>query len=546
MRHQLFALPAVMLLSVSVQQTAAVGQQLPAVTRGVDFLRGQTGRQGAGESALAALAMLKAEVPRNDAAVAACFARIDARFNGSVYRPERSGGTEIYEAGIVIMALATLDANGRKAQISAAAQYIIGQQRANGSWDYSGRDQGDCSISQYAALGLWEAENAGVLIPGRVWDKIASFFLSVQGSGGSWNYHRDESNYPETLSMTAAGVGTLLICDRQLAQYRKNVSAQSQYMIPVMTEAQKQKYAPQTTSARMITAANAGINWIAANFNIDNAAVVGPSPFYMLYGIERLGALAGRQNLGRVDWYNVGANYITSKQTPSGSLNSQHGEYCNTAWGVLFLVRATKKTVERITIRRLGAGELFGGMGLPKDLSSISVAAGRVVARPMDGAVEGMLTVLEDPRAANADSALAGLVTKYQTMGTRALLPYRDRFQKLLTDQDPGVRKVAAWAFGRMNDISYVPLLIGALEDNDEGVVMEARSGLRILSRKIDGLGPPPGATPEQKAEAARLWRAWYLKVRPLTIDQDDAALDTPPAKSAASPASPAPKEAKP
>ena len=32
-------------------------------------------------------------------------------------------------------------------------------QNANGSWDYSGRSNGDTSITQYAVLGLWEAEN---------------------------------------------------------------------------------------------------------------------------------------------------------------------------------------------------------------------------------------------------------------------------------------------------------------------------------------------------------------------------------------------------
>ena len=62
-------------------------------------------------------------------------------------------------------------------------------------------------------LGLWEAENAGVDVPPSVWDRAASWFLSVQASvDGSWNYHRDEPQYGDSLSMTAAGVGSLLIC----------------------------------------------------------------------------------------------------------------------------------------------------------------------------------------------------------------------------------------------------------------------------------------------------------------------------------------------
>ena len=45
------------------------------------------------------------------------------------------------------------------------------------------------------------------------------------------------------------------------------------------------------------------------------------------------------------------------------------------------------------------------------------MAGGHVVARPMDGAVEGMLAVLEDPRVEDAASALAGLVARYRTEG---------------------------------------------------------------------------------------------------------------------------------
>ena len=49
--------------------------------------------------------------------------------------------------------------------IGQIAAYLISRQNGNGSWDYSDRNQGDTSISQYAVLGLWEAENAGVDVP---------------------------------------------------------------------------------------------------------------------------------------------------------------------------------------------------------------------------------------------------------------------------------------------------------------------------------------------------------------------------------------------
>ncbi len=500
-------------------------QQAPAVNRGVDFLKSHVGSSQVGETALAALAMIKAEVPPTDPTLAAAIRKIDARFNGSAFQPERAGGTDVYEAAVVIMALANFDANGRKAMISSAADHIAGKQNGNGSWDYSGRSAGDCSISQYAVLGLWEAENAGVPVSPRVWDSAARWYLSVQRPGGSWSYHPDEAQYHETMSMTAAGVGSLLICQRQLASYRRALTAQNQYLQPITTtELQRAKVSIRTTNGELAQAINAGLGWISKNFTTSNDTVIGPSPFYCLYGIERIGALAGRENLGRVSWYDEGSRFLSSKQQANGSWNSAHGEAANTAWAVLFLTKSTAKTVERITIRRLGAGELYGGKGLPRDLSSISEAGGRLIARPMDGAIEGMLTVLEDPRSENADSALAGLLARYQAQGPKAILPYRDRFRKLLTDRDPGVRRVAAWALSRMGDLGMVPVLIEAIKDPDEAVVAEARNGLQLLGRKIEGFGPASPSTPEQREAASKAWKAWYESVRSIRVDPAESA----------------------
>ncbi len=62
----------------------------------------------------------------------------------------------------------------------------------------------------------------------------------------------------------------------------------------------------------------------------------------------------------------------------------------------------------------------------------MTVAGGRVVSRPMNGAIEGMLAVLEDPRAEQADAAVAGLVERYYREGPDALRPFKPRFRKML------------------------------------------------------------------------------------------------------------------
>ncbi|GAC1464516.1 MAG: hypothetical protein NVSMB9_03250 [Isosphaeraceae bacterium] len=490
----------------------------PAVVRGIQFLRGRIGAGRVGEIALSALAMLKSDIPANDPSVARSIDLLRKRFVGGSYVPEQRGGHDIYEAGAVAMALSNLDSESRRAELSAIAQYLVSQQKANGSWDYTGRQNGDTSIAQYAVLGLWEAENGGARVPPAVWDRAARWFMSTQSAAGSWNYHRDEAQHPETISMTAAGVGSLLICQRQLERYRRGNSTISPLLTPLSPEGQQVRYEVSTSKAGIEQAVRQGILWLGANFTTGSDSVIGQSAYYALYGIERIGALADKQALGRVNWFDQGRQFIQSRQRNDGAWEAAHGEICNTVWAILFITKSTAKTIRRIEIKSLGAGTLLGGRGLPKDLSNLTVAGGRVVSRPMNGAVEGMLSVLEDPRAENADSALSGLVSRYHTEGPTVLRPWKDRFRKLLTNRDPGLRRVAAWSLARTAELDVVPALIEALTDPDDSVARVAREGLQLLSRKIDGLGPPSLA-PAERQEAALLWRSWYSSVRPLDLE---------------------------
>jgi hypothetical protein len=502
--------------------TTAFAEIDAAAARGAQYLRGRAGSGQVGETALIGLALLKTDVPASDPSVTACVNKVLQRFSGG-YVPERQGGHDVYEAGCVAMLLANLEGESKRAVLEVVAQYLTSKQKAGGCWDYDNRTAGDTSISQYAVLGLWEAENGGATISPAVWDHAASWFLSVQRPDGSWTYHPDQASYQSTVSMTAAGVGSLLICQRQLNRIRKGTDAPSKLLVTLSPEGPSAPYEVQTSTARLDQAIRAGMTWLGANFSTANTAVMGPSVYYGLYGIERVGALADKTTLGRTDWYEQGRRFIHSTQGANGTWNAAHGADMNTVWAVLFLSKSTAKSLRRIEIKRLGAGTLLGGRGLPKDLSSMTVAGGRVVARPMNGAVEGMLAVLEDPRAQAADSALAGLVTRYEAEGPRVLRPHKDRFRKLLRDRDPGLRRVGTWALGRTGDLDVAPALIDALADPDEDVVTSAKLGLQILSRKIVGLGPPANATPDQRREAVARWRSWYSAIRPLDLEgQDD------------------------
>lgn len=149
----------------------------PAVARGVQYLRSRAVDLPPGEMGLAVLALLKSDLPATDPTIVACLDKLRLRFSSDGYHAERSGGPDIYEAAVVAMALANLNAEARRTEIAALAQYLTSRQKANGSWDYDGRTFGDTSISQYAVLGLWEASNAGAEVSPGVFDRAAGWFL---------------------------------------------------------------------------------------------------------------------------------------------------------------------------------------------------------------------------------------------------------------------------------------------------------------------------------------------------------------------------------
>ena len=273
----------------------------------------------------------------------------------------------------------------------------------------------------------------------------------MQASGGSWNYHRDEAEFGETMSMTAAGVGSLLLCKRQLEQFRQSRRGSN----PLLTRDRPPELASRTTRSRprwSRSTRRCGREWPGWRRTTRPADtnLIGQSIYYALYGLERVAAFADRQTHRQGGPAGEGTKLHPLSQKADGSWHAlPQTDDMNTVWAILYLTKSTAKSIKRVNIKRLGAGTLVGGRYLPKDLTSMTVAGGRIMSRPMNGAVEGMLAVLEDPRAQNADAAVSGLIERFQREGPDALRPFKDRFRKMLSDRDPGMRQVAAWALAR-------------------------------------------------------------------------------------------------
>jgi len=90
--------------------------------------------------------------------------------------------------------------------------------------------------------------------------------------------------------------------------------------------------------------------------------------------------------------------------------------------------------------------------------------------------------------------------------------------EQLARGGEPRVRLLAVHALGRAGNLDYVATLIYALTDPDRRVVIEARDGLRFVSRRFDGFGPPDDFTDKQRFEAVDAWKDWYRTLRPTAI----------------------------
>ena len=102
-------------------------------------------------------------------------------------------------------------------EIKTLVKVLLDGQYAEGYWTYPERtvtedDRGDTSITQYALLGLWDAERYGIAVPPGVWDKAAGWLVSTQDSEGAVLVSPGNRGYRPTPSIVAAGTSNLLVC----------------------------------------------------------------------------------------------------------------------------------------------------------------------------------------------------------------------------------------------------------------------------------------------------------------------------------------------
>jgi hypothetical protein len=498
-----------------------------AVTRAVKYLENDVpDDQRVGALALRGLALLKHGAAPDHARVKQAVERIRGVL-GEMDPAQVK--LDIYSTGISTIFLIELDPEEYASEIQCLLDSLVHRQKPHGGWGYPDRETGDTSMTQYGALSAWEGTQRGFRFPIERVELVATWLLKTQDPSGGFGYQGNVSAtfapVPQTqikLSLTAAGLGSLYIC-ADLLGVGFEIRERDPDLPPALKVVEEddpagQKDAKTRLDSRLFHAAETrGQSWMRHNYKID------PPDWthYYLYALERYMSfreLAELEATGRAPeksprWYNDGVAYLLKMQADDGSWKSRGGPMPDTAFGILFLLRSQKKSIEKA--RSFGAGSLVGGRGLPKVTAGAEVRGGQVVARPLLGPAEELLAKLDDPDSADYDEAVALLAEIPPEELATLAGEQAAKLRRLAEGRSAEARLAAVQAMGRSGSLDHVPTLIYALTDPDPQVVRAAHDALRRISRKPPGFGMPDEASEPDRRRAVEQWQAWYRTIRP-------------------------------
>ncbi|WP_145113080.1 hypothetical protein [Botrimarina mediterranea] len=475
-----------------------------------------------GSKCLVGLALHKAgkkNSPRIKEAIQACAERA-----GEVSRDNFT-----YSQCLAVIFLSEVAPKTEKATIQQYLNMFTKRQLPHGGWGYVGEQVGDTSQTQYVALAMWQAHRAGVSLDDDQVKGLMSWLNKTQAPDGGWGYHgvvpdggKREAQAGVTPTLTAAAMASLMIG----ADLHGLLNAGSMSVaagtgnggeLPPSLRFSKDR----VSSAKPLSPS--GVDWkeVTKSFELGEQWMneapfnsAGAFPFYYLYALERYHSFnelrSGESEL-EPEWYEQGVDYLEGSQIKPGQWNNGCGAPADTAFAVLFLMRATQKSLQG----GIGEGALVSGRGLPKNLSSATLKRGQVVVEMDVVGVADFLSMMEKGEADRLDALAADpsalLVGKLSSADAA-------RLSQVLRAGEPNQRLVAARALGSLGDLDFAPVLMYGLTDPDPRVALASRDGLRAIARRPRGFGMPDEFNDDQRYAELEQWKRWYLTLRPEAV----------------------------
>ncbi|MCC5847984.1 MAG: VWA domain-containing protein [Verrucomicrobia bacterium] len=302
-------------------------------------------------------------------------------------------------------------------------------------------NEGDNSTTQFAILGLWSAQRAGIEVDPDVWRRAlrsASRFQNVRGDRfGGFGYR---GRGAPRGSMTAAVVSTLALSMRQLDDEIDPLHHQR---------------------------IRNGLHWMTEHFSVEEnpGQRSGRYNYYYLYSLERLGQILGTEFIGEHEWYPLGARFLVDLQNNDGSWPERSAESdprMTTALPLLFLLRATPGADEELQPEPEGPGQLVTVYDPPEDAPSLYFifdASGSMRAE-IDGV--SMFDLSRDALSALTDELPDDSIVGLRAFGHRyhALHDLADEDTELLVPGGPLDREAFADAMRRLRPRGKTPLAL--------------------------------------------------------------------------------------
>lgn len=311
-----------------------------AIDKGIEFLLSTQELDGSwsahhggfptGQTALSLYALLKSGVPSTHPAVLRAVEFLRGHDTAKTY-----------SLACRMLAIHALKDEANRPWMEEMAARLASWQKPDGGYGYPTGGV-DLSNTQYGALGLRAAAAEGIEIPPEVWWRLAQRTLkhAEEGRGAysptGYRYRADNSHKADG-SMTAAGVGILGICLEHLNKFPPAILQKAGVDVGSVTRGVER-----------------GLRWLGSHFSVSSNPIAARQNwlFYYLYGLERVGGVTSEDEIGGYDWYREGARFFVSKQAGSGAWGPRgDGQQTDTAFGLLFLVRATSPATG-ITVSR--------------------------------------------------------------------------------------------------------------------------------------------------------------------------------------------------
>lgn len=432
-----------------------------------------------------------------------------------------------YVAAVAALLLCDVDPEKYKPEIEMLRNWFVSTQKPHGGFSYMNVAAGDTSQTQYAILAMWAMNEVGVQTPPENVEATINWLRHFQLPDGAWSYQpTDQLPGLGTKSLATAGLGALLIGGDILRVFGTRGKKQVDDGVPAALRLVVEEKTRSGGAGGSLTRADLEPTIErGVNFQIGN-----PNPprldsrdwyTYWRYSQERYESfleVARNKQEKSPAWYNQGVEELRRLQDNSGAWGSKHPDHAPnqvaTAFSILFLIRSTQKTIGNIN-----EGLLFGGYGLPKDVSAMRQVGDKVVGKGSAASIDDLLKMMEedDPKASSEENLMDNLKLSTVPETRRAQLARLSRILSngnALQSEDYKKRRVAARLLSQADDLDFVPAMIYALGDGDRIVWKYAEDGLRLVSRRFD-MVLPEDANDSAKKTAIENWKKWYLSLRP-------------------------------